>query len=550
MKKKNKWISQGEINQELSRSVIYSTSAIDAFLQQDRISILVASKGMGKTLLLRYKRQLLMDQLNKSVLFIPQRYMLDLPRLPTQLENKQITKHCEDVEFWKELWEISILFSVFLHCDIDNILDNASFNEMLVSKEMPTLISVELKGKINGKKSYRCYDPSEILSIILQQSIGMIYQLRDKLVVYRSIHASINKSIYCFIDSFDQALSVYFREQPMVWSAGQLGLMLASWNLNRTNSHLKVYVAIRQEAYSQYRGENRMTMQSSILQLSYSKSDLKNMLNVLCRYYEEFNSFEELLGFDIIRNDVAKRYESIFDYIYRYMVCTPRAIVLIGNAVSYAAEEIRSAEKQEEKEDIFRRVIVYTTDEIIRNYLFGEMTSFFISLISRDRIDYLFSLLKANVFSLSELEEIKCKYCEVYGNSDPIAEMINIGLIGFLVNDYFSQGKIIKFKKATDFVLNKSNFIPDSECYFIHPALMLSVIRVNANFTVLHEIIVGDEIPWKDEYCEKVIPEYSQLSTLIQKIEMSKNDAIDALNKAEKARKITLELLKKSSKRI
>lgn len=49
------WITDAERHSHLSGQNVYVTRSIDAFLTDERLFWIVASKGMGKTLLLQYK---------------------------------------------------------------------------------------------------------------------------------------------------------------------------------------------------------------------------------------------------------------------------------------------------------------------------------------------------------------------------------------------------------------------------------------------------------------------------------------------------------------
>jgi hypothetical protein len=55
--KHTNWVTEAERFHQIPEEILYINNAIRAFLEGDRIFFLIASKGMGKTLLLRCKRK-------------------------------------------------------------------------------------------------------------------------------------------------------------------------------------------------------------------------------------------------------------------------------------------------------------------------------------------------------------------------------------------------------------------------------------------------------------------------------------------------------------
>ena len=58
-KKHDWWPSDGHDHRDVNRDSIYLNPKIKRFLDTERISLIIASKGMGKTLLMRVKKKLL-----------------------------------------------------------------------------------------------------------------------------------------------------------------------------------------------------------------------------------------------------------------------------------------------------------------------------------------------------------------------------------------------------------------------------------------------------------------------------------------------------------
>ena len=70
------WNTDAEFIHELNLDVIFTNPKIDSFLTSNNQFIIVASKGMGKTLLMRHKRQILQRQ-GAGITLIPHDAMSD-----------------------------------------------------------------------------------------------------------------------------------------------------------------------------------------------------------------------------------------------------------------------------------------------------------------------------------------------------------------------------------------------------------------------------------------------------------------------------------------
>ena len=108
--KKDYWPIDGTKHHDVSRESLYTNTKIDNFLDNDSNTLLIAAKGMGKTLLLRAKKKLLEDD-PEGILIIPRNAQYDDPQL-----HGSYPQHGMDyVSFWEDLWKCSIIFSILSH---------------------------------------------------------------------------------------------------------------------------------------------------------------------------------------------------------------------------------------------------------------------------------------------------------------------------------------------------------------------------------------------------------------------------------------------------
>ena len=96
------WPIEGNAHEDVSKDAIYIDDNIETFLSSDRKPILIASKGMGKTLLLRSKKKIVEDR-KDGQLIIPKNQEYDEPKISGDIP---ITyQGFERVEFWTDLWK-------------------------------------------------------------------------------------------------------------------------------------------------------------------------------------------------------------------------------------------------------------------------------------------------------------------------------------------------------------------------------------------------------------------------------------------------------------
>ena len=95
------WPTSGEHQDVLSDKSVLVNDDIRTFLNYDRKFIVVASKGMGKTLLLRYKRKLLELGNKQGQTIVPSDKQLDYVALPPNL-SQDFIKVFEDYRFWED----------------------------------------------------------------------------------------------------------------------------------------------------------------------------------------------------------------------------------------------------------------------------------------------------------------------------------------------------------------------------------------------------------------------------------------------------------------
>jgi hypothetical protein len=106
------WNTDAQFANEINESHLFKNSRIKGFLRKDSYEkfILVASKGMGKTLLIRHKRKSI-EEADRGILMIPKNETADYVNLPASLSNDLIMAMSDRI-FWEDIWNWTVRSSL------------------------------------------------------------------------------------------------------------------------------------------------------------------------------------------------------------------------------------------------------------------------------------------------------------------------------------------------------------------------------------------------------------------------------------------------------
>jgi len=298
------WNTDAQFAKSINDSYLYSTTRISDFLSPRSYDqfIIVASKGMGKTLLLRHKRKALEDE-KRGLVLIPKNNTADYITLPSSPPKGLLSVFSNDI-FWEEIWKISISISALLNFPHDVTEDevDAIVDELKRVHLPPPLASEIIKAFSGDFKLERT--PSSVLNILLLSGKTSLEKTRASgvQVIWDMFNKYIASGCFIFIDSFDQALNKMFSDDLEIWCAAQTGLMKAAWEMSRHNRHSKIFTTIRQEAFSSFSDGERANLRGNVLLIEYSKNDLEAIFLNAVKYYEGVESVEEFVGFEKMYN--------------------------------------------------------------------------------------------------------------------------------------------------------------------------------------------------------------------------------------------------------
>lgn len=491
----HKWMTDGKDHQYLDKRHIFTTKAIENYITSDRLQFLISSKGMGKTLLLRYKRKELNSrEAQQGIYFLPENSECDVPELSGSFSQKD--SDFESIEFWSDLWQFSIILSATTHIFTKSQNKYTEepiwdlINEMDIGQSIKTFVSGRLHDDLHTPASI-------ILAEVIHNSKGMFARNRAN-IMNRAKEIGdqyITNGVYYFIDAFDSALTSKFKDNIKIWSAGQQGLILASYRLAQSIEHLKVFATIRQEAWNVFRHDDRQAISGKALNIKYTYRQLEKLFEQLIDIYEHRDSLHGLTGLKNIPNYTCSgESEVLFNYIYRHIIPSPRAFSIMGRSLSHS--DLLDIEEEAERIVELRNIVNRKSIEIVINdFLFSQQKYFLSSLKEINDLKSLGRYIPSNILPGWSLESINYWFAKSKGieqaNSHPFCELYNIGLIGQSTVDPVTQDCIQSFREPNDFEHEMCEIVQKNQLYFLHPALS-AYITTDINIQcAVQSIIIG-----------------------------------------------------------
>ena len=484
-----KWQTDAEFIHELDISHVFTNPQIESFLNAANHNkfIVVASKGMGKTLLLRHKRQAI-EQGRQGILTIPKGQQCDFVRLPPSLSTKLIVL-MTGMQFWYDLWHLSISISVIVNYRHE--LDQSRRERIgliLDQAFLPKILQQEIEAALDGNKNHSQFYPSEVLNIFLNSGITVLQRARRALQIVGSLLNTVSSGVFVFIDSFDQALNRFiesFHESQeldndadwKIWCRAQSGLLKAAWDISRHNHHIKVYASIRQEAYAEFKDPDKINIIGSVLLIEYSKQDLESIFKKAIKQFDGKQSIGEFVGLNEIKNGAGNQKEAVFDYIYRHIIAVPRWLIVLGEKISDSTNGREYGISKVQRANEIRDIVNRTSALILASeYLRGEMKLFFRGVDPDQWMDELVYYINSSVLTYHSILRISNRFNEQPAFSclkNPFSLLFNLGLLGYVERIHKSKTRLQRFRKPYEFEWHYEEIIPqDPQTFFLlHPAM-------------------------------------------------------------------------------
>jgi hypothetical protein len=501
-----------DINEPLDRDQVFSTPAIEDFLEYDNKTktVVAAPKGYGKTLLIKYKRHSYED---RAHLLIPQNTLVDVgPGTAPALSRDQVAYVLQEQDFWATIWEVSIALSLIKHHRPHGPLD-----------PLPRSDSDALN-TISGDP--HLLTPFQIFAQLLHLNPqGFFAAKRHLQAVLLPAYSQIHRPTAVFIDNIDEFFAHHITRrdgvstyhgvlEPSYWYHAQLGLVSAIHLLRAQNPHAKVFAAIRIEAFNALKDRipNAVNLLSQMSVIRYDREALAAIFrrNIELERHRNLaapdakDPFERFLGPDsrALHHHFTGTVEPVEDYIWRHTLARPRDLMLIGERLAQRPASQRTP-------DAVRRIVSDAAREICRLYI-GEISP---HLCWFDE-GMLFPLIRWNVLTRERLEAISQDYNRLaLGHIPPepgdeyihvFSDLYRAGLLGHVTGDARDGRRRQVFPTIAEdghLTFQPNGVLPPGATYLIHPVLGSYLQQATADFVrnVDTRNLVAPDAPWRDD---------------------------------------------------
>jgi len=484
------------VAEDFNESLLHRTPEIDGFLRSDRDDkfIVIGTKGFGKTLLLKAKR--ILYQREGRAACLPTGVLLDKPIGDKIFSRDLLAFFVVSPLPWSKIWLSAISLATLKHL--------GALGELRVGPGLRSLIADEqLQTVIDHFVRLLDFTPRELQRCGADTDGHLVPRLR-----------AVSSPVAIFIDGVDEYFnkhvegltshpSVTGELSPNVWHFAQLGLVEVAYQLRRINHHVKVFAAVRKEAYARLSKTTVMAQQyrGSAVDIAYSPRSLREIFinNVRLMKSDAMarpdrlrtDPLEAFVGRTAVSDTYTREEEEVFEYICRHTLLRPRDLMSIGERLSALRPDERLSELR------FKEVVHQAATEIAQEYL-AEIAPFIGDL----EVERLFRVLPGNVLTRDEVERLFLEHSIATGGEEKhvFCALYRVGLLGYVHHDRIRGEWGQRFMRPGEATLEPIGTFPPATHYLVHPVLTDVIGRVNPAYLkrVDRVNIVGYARPWRE----------------------------------------------------
>lgn len=486
-----------QIATDFDAQFLHRTPWIEEFLDQGRDDkfVVVGTKGFGKTLLLKAKRIGYQDAGRQC---IPQDSLLDKPVGDKVFSREMLQLFGEGLEPWTKLWLVAIVSAVLKHLEMT---EDASLSPRFAK----LLADPSLRSVLDHFVNLLDAPPRDLHRFANETNNRLVPRLR-----------AMNTPVAIFIDSVDEYFNRHIHTptwrrssagelSPDIWFLSQMALVEVAYQLRRITKHLKVFAAVRREAFARLADVTPMVQQyrGSAVEIVYGDSSLRQIFannivrekpkNLALRSRLGSDPIEAFLGCTEVVHGFTGEHEDVFDYILRHTLLRPRDLMTVGQKLSALAPEERKRERD------FKAAVHEAATEIAQEYL-REIAPH----LGGTDVRRLLSLMPGNVVSRAELEEIGERYEQETGQDGEglhaFGTLFKAGLLGHIHTDPLTGRRMQRFLLPGEGILDHEASLPSSPHYVVRSVLSGYVANLNPDYpeNTDRSNIIGSGRPWQD----------------------------------------------------
>src|SRR2546425_3459328 len=260
------------VAEDFDESLLHRTPEIDSFLTPDRDDkfIVIATKGLGKPLPLKASRIVYQRESRRGCL--PTGNLLDKPIGDKIFGREALAFFAASPLPWSKLWLTAIAAAALKHV--------GAVDGLKVSPRLAGLIEDDrLHSVIDHFVRLLDFTPSELQRCATDTDGHLVPRLRAIKTPLAIFIDGVDEYFNKHVEALDVSPSVTGELSPNVWYFAQLGLVEVAYQLRRINHHLKVFAAVRKEAYARLPQRTAMSQQyrGSAVDIVYSPESLREI---------------------------------------------------------------------------------------------------------------------------------------------------------------------------------------------------------------------------------------------------------------------------------
>lgn len=465
------------------KNVLLRNGAIDIFLDAKDTMGLSASKGMGKTFILKTKR--LYSQKMSGVLCLPENNMVDThAEISFKSQNVALLS---DYNNWVKLWLSCI--SVYL----------LSHEKVSLSYETDESLSETAKSFLS-QKHFGVFD---VLNKTLRlASKADLYSLLDDAGIMFQMLNLVNHPIHLFIDKVEEPFNRYIYKTEGSskatsgpypengWQFAQLALSEAAYKIYTLKRHIKIFYTIRKEALHNIENisVDPSKLKGRIVDLIYQKDDLEKMFYKYIEFEDERNLLqpekkpsclmEAFLAINSLPHYTGSE-ERVIEYIIRHTLMRPRDLMVMG--LDLYTQYVCFAKPDESPEALTQKIRtrVNTVSRELCNGYISQIEPFWHDsgeVSVGNKIYDISRLLPTNILTRDDVKRFCCEMnkkstidCGSCNEIHIFSTLYTSGLLGAIRISNIDEGYRGRFN---DFIydpfLCRKQSIPDARLYFAH----------------------------------------------------------------------------------
>jgi class 3 adenylate cyclase len=484
------------VAEDFDEALLHRTPEIDNFLSLDRDDkfIVIGTKGFGKTLLLKAKR--ILYQRKTRAVCLPATTLLDKPIGDKIFGKDALAFFAASSLPWSKVWLTAIAVATLKHLDqTGGLRVNARLARLLAD--------APLRGVIDHFVRLLDFSPSDLLRTANDTDGHLVPRLRGVNTPVAIFLDGVDEYFHKHIEAVRNRASVAGELSPDIWHFAQLGLVEVAYQLRRINHHLKVFAAVRKEAYArlqatvmsqQYRG--------SAVDIVYPVESLREIFvnNVRLEKTDRMvrpgrlrtDPIEAFLGRTTVRDVSTGVEEDAFAYVCRHTLLRPRDLMTLGERLAV----LRPDERRDERR--LKEVVNQAATEIAQEYL-AEIAPYVAGL---DLARFLRGL-PGPILTRDEIETLFQEHTKATDSVEPphvFCALYRVGLLGHPLHDRIRGETVQRFLRPGEGTLEPDGVLPRATHYLVHPVLSDVIGQINPTYLarVDQTNVVGYDRPWQE----------------------------------------------------